>query len=223
MNHVALILFSQTNVWLNEKTEYLCTMPVQKIDKEILLKSALRVFKEKGYHKASMADIAKECGLLKGSIYHYFESKEAMMIQVLKYLRQRYQSEVFNNENIGSLHPIDRLRHLAAKSEEIFLAESHGCFFTSIGLETVHVVDDFTEEIRLFFNDWIVCLQNIFESFMSTEEARLNAEQTVAEIEGAVMMMQIYNDPELLRRTHRFLLKRYENLPVLNDTTIQTS
>ncbi len=196
-------------------------MPIQKIDKDILLRSALKVFKEKGYHKASMADIARDCGLLKGSIYHYFESKESMMLEVLRYLRMRYQTEVFNNEHLQALNPIERLMHLAGKSEEIFLAESHGCFFTSIGLETVHVVDEFTEEIRLFFNDWILCLQNIFESFMPADEARLNAEQTVAEIEGAVMMMQIYNDPELLRRTHRFLLTRYQNMPLFHTQPLQ--
>lgn len=137
------------------------------------------------------------------------------MIQVLRYLRERYKNEVFNSDTLQNIGPYERLKHLAEKSEEIFLAESNGCFFTSIGLETVHVVDDFTTEIRLFFNDWIECLEKIFQSFMSPEEARLNAEQTVAEIEGAVMLMQIYNDPELLRRAHRFLLARYQNIPHL--------
>lgn len=187
-------------------------MPVQKIDKTQLLKSALKVFKAKGYHKTSMADIAHECGLLKGSIYHYFSGKEALMLEVLDYLRNRYNTEVFSLAWNNQTGPFEKLERLSQLSEEIFLAETHGCFFTSIGLETVNVVDDFTLAIRRFFDDWIACLTHIFSSAMPAPEARLNAEQTVAEIEGAVMMMQIYKEPELLRRTHRFILQRYSFL-----------
>lgn len=184
-------------------------MPVIKTDRELLLRSALKVFKTNGYHNTSMADIAKECGLLKGSIYHYYEGKEALMLGVLKMLREKYQTEVFIPVLESGVSPIEKLENLAMASEEIFLAETHGCFFTSIGLETVHVVDAFTAEIRLFFEDWITCLQTIFADLIPVEEARLHAEQTVAEIEGALLLVQIFQDPEILRRTHRFLLKRY--------------
>lgn len=187
-------------------------MPIQKIDKESLLKSALKVFKSKGYHKSSMADIAKECGLLKGSIYHYFDSKESLMLEVLKYLRERYNKEVFSLSEDTGLTAYQKLQSLASRSEDIFLAETHGCFFTSIGLETINVVEDFTIEIKAFFEDWVNCLQSIFSQTMGHAEARLNAEQTVAEIEGAVMMMQIYKEPEILKRAHRFLLQRYQHI-----------
>jgi TetR/AcrR family transcriptional repressor of nem operon len=187
-------------------------MPIQKIDKEELIKSALKVFKVKGYHKSSMADIAHECGLLKGSIYHYFASKEALMVEVLKYLRARYNKEVFTLAYNNKLSPYKKLQTLSILSEEIFLAETNGCFFTNIGLETVNVVDEFTVQIRGFFEDWVACLTHIFEAIMPHDEALLNAEQAVAEIEGAVMLMQIYKDHELLRRTHRFILKRYKDL-----------
>lgn len=192
-------------------------MPIQKIDKEELVKSALKVFKVKGYHKSSMADIAHECGLLKGSIYHYFVSKESLMVEVLVYLRARYNNEVFTLAYNENLSPYKKLQTLSILSEEIFLAETHGCFFTNIGLETVNVVDEFTAEIRGFFEDWVACLTHIFEAIMPHDEALLNAEQAVAEIEGAVMLMQIYKDHELLRRTHRFLLERYKDLQKVQE------
>ncbi len=192
-------------------------MPVIKTDRDLLLRSALKVFKSNGYHNTSMADIAKECGLLKGSIYHYFESKESLMLSVLRMLREKYQIEVFTPVIDSDATPIEKLEHLANASEEIFLAETHGCFFTSIGLETVHVVDAFTSEIRMFFEDWIACLQNIFSDIIPPSEARLHAEQTVAEIEGALLLVQIYQDPEILRRTHRFLLERYTRFSEIYD------
>jgi AcrR family transcriptional regulator len=41
--------------------------------------AAFRIFREKGYHGTSMQDIADEVGLLKGSLYHYIPSKEALL------------------------------------------------------------------------------------------------------------------------------------------------
>ncbi len=44
--------------------------------KSRILDAANRVFAEKGYHEATMDDIAKRLGVSKGAIYLYFSSKE---------------------------------------------------------------------------------------------------------------------------------------------------
>lgn len=43
-----------------------------------ILEAALKVFAEKGYAGARMDDIARRAGVTKGTIYLYFESKEAV-------------------------------------------------------------------------------------------------------------------------------------------------
>ncbi|MCP4208563.1 MAG: TetR/AcrR family transcriptional regulator [Shimia sp.] len=58
-----------------------------------ILKSAARVFAEQGYDRASMSVLAKECGISKANIYHYYDSKDALLYDVLdtylKALRDR--------------------------------------------------------------------------------------------------------------------------------------
>jgi TetR/AcrR family transcriptional regulator, cholesterol catabolism regulator len=49
-----------------------------------IVAAAAKVFRTKGYHAATMSDIADEVGLLKGSLYHHFESKEALLYLVVK-------------------------------------------------------------------------------------------------------------------------------------------
>lgn len=48
-----------------------------------ILMAAARVFAERGFHQATVADIAVEAGVGKGTIYEYFSSKEELFRQVV--------------------------------------------------------------------------------------------------------------------------------------------
>jgi TetR/AcrR family transcriptional regulator, cholesterol catabolism regulator len=50
--------------------------------KEIIA-AAARLFAEQGFNGTSMDDIAKELGILKGSLYYWIDSKEALLAEVL--------------------------------------------------------------------------------------------------------------------------------------------
>jgi AcrR family transcriptional regulator len=47
-----------------------------------LLDAAARLFREQGFHATSMRDIAKAVGMLSGSIYYHFDSKEDLLLAV---------------------------------------------------------------------------------------------------------------------------------------------
>src|SRR5258708_22259781 len=47
-----------------------------------ILRVALLLFLEKGYKDVSYQDLVKKTGLSKGAIYHYFASKEELLIAV---------------------------------------------------------------------------------------------------------------------------------------------
>ncbi len=48
-----------------------------------LLQVAARVFAEKGFANATVRDIGEEAGILSGSLYHHFESKDAILEDLL--------------------------------------------------------------------------------------------------------------------------------------------
>ena len=135
-------------------------MAKPKLDRKTLLRNSLSVFKTKGYNGTSMADLANANGLLKGSIYHYIESKEALMLEVLTALKNHYVDKVFAKAYDNILSPLDRLKDLAMRAEEIFMFEEGGDFFVNIGLETKNTNPAFAEVIKPFFIEWIKMWKN---------------------------------------------------------------
>lgn len=187
-------------------------MPKQKLDRKTLLRNALSVFKRHGYASASMNDLAAANGLLKGSLYHYVESKEALMLELLHSLKDHYSRKVFSKAYDESLNPVTRVKELASRAEEIFMHEDGGDFFVNIGLETSKTQPNFQEVIKAFFNEWIETMEHLYALVIDKHESRVKAEITVAEVEGAVILMKLLNDPNYLHRTNAKLISEYEEL-----------
>ena len=52
--------------------------------REQIIDAAMNVFAQKGFTKATNKDIAHEAGITPGLIYHYFESKESLLMAVVE-------------------------------------------------------------------------------------------------------------------------------------------
>ena len=49
-----------------------------------ILNAAVRAFAKKGYHASRVSDIAEEAGVAYGLVYHYFESKDAVLEAIFR-------------------------------------------------------------------------------------------------------------------------------------------
>ena len=63
-----------------------------KTTKETILKTALKMFNEKGADNVSVDMICKECGITKGSFYHHFSSKDDIFLGYWDYVSQPVKS-----------------------------------------------------------------------------------------------------------------------------------
>ena len=59
-----------------------------------ILAAAKREFAQKGYHSATVADVAKAAGLSYGSIYWYFDSKEALFHDLMEHEQRALRRHV---------------------------------------------------------------------------------------------------------------------------------
>ncbi len=65
----------------NKKSE---TFPL--VDKkELILKAAMKVFSEKGFHEASVDDVANLAGVGKGTVYRNFPSKQDLFLALIEW------------------------------------------------------------------------------------------------------------------------------------------
>jgi AcrR family transcriptional regulator len=51
---------------------------------QALLDAALGVFARDGYRTATIDDVAEAAGVTKGAVYHYFDTKEALLLRVIE-------------------------------------------------------------------------------------------------------------------------------------------
>lgn len=77
------------------------TLPMRGMDdspRGILLSTAGRLFRQQGYERTTVRDIAAAVGIQSGSLFHHFASKEeilkAVMIEVIRFNTQRIETAI---------------------------------------------------------------------------------------------------------------------------------
>ncbi len=56
---------------------------IRQRSRQTIKEAALELFGQQGYHSTSISRIAKEAGVSKGLLYNYFDSKEALLEEIL--------------------------------------------------------------------------------------------------------------------------------------------
>jgi TetR/AcrR family fatty acid metabolism transcriptional regulator len=87
--------------------------------REQILRAAVRVFARKGFAASRVEDVAAEAGIAKGSVYLYFDSRDALLAGIFESYRARSDAVL---ATLGDGPALERLTHLVAGVVEM-LAE----------------------------------------------------------------------------------------------------
>lgn len=177
-------------------------MAYPKKSKDEILAIALELFRRQGYHKTSMEEIGKACELLKGSLYHYFSSKESLAQEVLSIVQHHFDQYIFAQAYTPHLSSSDRMQRMLKATEDYFLSRHGGCIMGNLALEVIDVLPSLAEKIAHFFDCWQKAFFELYQSQYDSQKAQDLAEQAVAETQGALMMMRIKNSPTPLLQAH---------------------
>jgi AcrR family transcriptional regulator len=77
-----------------------------------ILQSAAQVFAREGFDRASMTQLARDCGISKANIYHYYDGKDAILFDILDSYLSGLRDRILGVDT-GGLTPEGRLRLVA--------------------------------------------------------------------------------------------------------------
>lgn len=178
-------------------------MPTRKTDRDAVIDAALELFRTRGYHHTPVAEIAAACGLLKGSVYHYFAGKQDIAAAALDRVIADSREKIFGLANDPAQPPAARLRHLADAVERFFAGRDGGCLMGSLALEVGDSIPEFGERVQRYFADWKAALTAVLEGRYGRARAEELAEDAIARAQGAILLMEVTKDPAVLHRACR--------------------
>jgi len=176
-------------------------MPSIKTSPEEIVKKSILVFRENGYYRTTMNDLANATGLTKGAFYHHFKNKEEVMRMSLKATSMWFEKKIFSIAYNEELTNKEKLVTMGDILFTAFTKNKGGCFFANTILETAYVEDTFIKEIDTFFSLFEKALENIFTEKYKNEKLKNVVVQVISEIEGTIILMQLKKNPTLLRNT----------------------
>ena len=169
------------------------------IHRDGLVRTAMRLFRQKGYAATGLQEILAESGAPRGSLYHYFpEGKESlgeaavvlageMVAEMLKELADKHKT------------PADFVSAYCAQMAD-WMTESDfcsGCPIATTVLETTPSSESITRVGAQAFDSWLSIIAPVFaRAGISEREAKSKSELLVAAIEGSLVLARVRQSNE---------------------------
>jgi AcrR family transcriptional regulator len=99
--------------------------------REIIIKTAGRLFREKGYDATSVRDLADAVGLQSGSLFFHFKSKEEILVSLLADGMRRAVA-ILDRHVAAAASPQEKLSAIIHGHLKAILEEEHDAFYVVI-------------------------------------------------------------------------------------------
>lgn len=126
-----------------------------------LLKTAFQLFHEQGYHATGVATILREAGVNPGSMYHFFASKDQLLLGVLEFALGYLGPAVMEPVEARTTDPLDRVEALLAQYRSGMQAAGcrMGCPMGNLALEVSDGNPEARDLIHKNFENWAARVQ----------------------------------------------------------------
>ncbi len=121
-----------------------------------IVTSAARLFHEYGYHATGVAAILREAEVNSGSLYHFFDSKEALLAGVLEHHLQRLGPTVLDPAEAAHQDPVERIFFVLERYRRTLLGSgfSRGCPVGRLALEIGEGEPEARALVESYFTAW---------------------------------------------------------------------
>ena len=172
-----------------------------------LVGTAMQLFSEKGYESTSVADILRAAGANSGSLYHFFPTKQDLLVEVLRTYRDGIAPMLLEPAWAGISDPIEKVFALLARYRQALEGTDcfYGCPIGSLALE-IHEPDPPVRElIAVNFDGWVdaveKCIVEAGDRLPRDLDRRSLAVFTLTAMEGGVMQSRTYRNLDAFDRS----------------------
>ncbi|MFK2825212.1 TetR/AcrR family transcriptional regulator [Bacillus sp. B190/17] len=113
--------------------------------KQMIIHTAQKLFMTYGYRSVSTRQIAETCGVTQPALYHHFQNKKTIYIEVVKSIMQRTKADLYHIKNHYSTFK-DRLYQIA-----YYMLMNHQEDLTQMFHDLQHEMD---EDTQILIREW---------------------------------------------------------------------
>jgi AcrR family transcriptional regulator len=163
-----------------------------------LIEAAMELFVFQGYANTGLAQIARQAGVLPGSLYYFFPTKEDLLHATLERRKELLRPEVLDPIWQRVDDPVERVFGLLAGYRRMLETTEfrHGCPIGNLVIEVAETHPRARGLLTQNFEGWLDAVEECFaaarERLPEHTDARRLAVFVLTTMEGAVMLARSY-------------------------------
>jgi len=168
--------------------------------RERLIDAAIALFWEKGYANTSMTDLLTAAKANSGSFYHFFSSKEELLLAMLDRYTAMLHTQLLAVAWQGIDDPIERIFALLARYREFIIQTdcTYGCPIGRLALEISPSQEEVHRKLAQNFDGWANavrdCLVQAADRLPADIDQSRLGQFVLAVMEGGVMLSRSHRD-----------------------------
>jgi TetR/AcrR family transcriptional regulator, lmrAB and yxaGH operons repressor len=169
-------------------------------DRAAAVPALAETFREHGFEGTSLAQLSAATGLGKGSLYNFFPGgKEEMAEAVLADVTAWFTASVFEPLERAAAGDAQAIDAMLDDVTNYFQSGQRICLQGAFALGRER--DRFSDRINGYFEQWIASLATALRALGHDEQqARAAAVETVAAIQGAIILSRALGQPDTFRQ-----------------------
>ena len=174
-------------------------MPSRQDTRERLIETARQLFLQKGYTATGVAEILRQARLNAGSLYHFFPTKEDLLLAVLERYKELLGPLVLEPVFSRISDPMERVFGILDGYRRMLLTtnQQQGCPIGNLALELSTTHPAARRIIAENFTAWRNAVANCLRQASGRLPARVDSDQlalfVLTVMEGAVMLARAYH------------------------------
>jgi AcrR family transcriptional regulator len=181
-----------------------------------IVQTALKLFSARGYHSTGIADILKESGVKRGSLYHYFGSKKELGFAAIDEMMRIHVEEGAARYLRTNDHPIDRLLKVLDDLPTVVRLEAIDSMATDVSVRMASSDEDFQKWLARSVEALIDELEGVLSrgvadgQIVDSVNPRVLSHVVVVVVQG-IQLTSLLGQREVIWKDARRWLRQYLN------------